>query len=157
MKSSGTTRVMPGTIATRSTPASTSTGQIASRNTAAKIAVPTETSGATRLAAKARPKCPMNTSDPLPNPLPREREQTLDAFSRNAASLEAVLDAGGRDRGARAARGMALHVHRHRVHGDVRGGDLDVHREGGGVAAEPLRTHAEHVDRLREARLDGCP
>src|SRR6267378_6972460 len=51
---------------------------------------------------------------------------------------------------ARAARRVALHIHRHRVHRDVGGGRFDVHRERGGIAAEPLRTDAEHVHRLAE-------
>ena len=45
---------------------------------------------------------------------------------------------------------MALHVDRDRIHGDVRGGGLDVHRESGGIAAEALRPDAEEVDRLGE-------
>src|SRR5438105_864504 len=67
---------------------------------------------------------------------------------------EAILDARGAQGGARAARRVALHVHRDRVHRDVRGGGLDVHRERGGVAAQALRTDAEHVDRLRELLLE---
>src|SRR3989442_12877921 len=66
---------------------------------------------------------------------------------------EAILDAGGAQGGARATRRVALHVDRHRVHRDVRRGGLDVHRERGGVAAQPLRPDAEHVDCLRELLL----
>src|SRR6266849_4893811 len=46
----------------RSIPSSTSTGQTASRNTAAKTSVPSDALGATFLAAKATAKWPMNTS-----------------------------------------------------------------------------------------------
>src|SRR5882762_6807547 len=46
----------------RSTPRSTRTGHTASRNTAAKTSVPSDTFGATLLAAKATAKCPMNRS-----------------------------------------------------------------------------------------------
>ncbi len=51
-------------------------------------------------------------------------------------------------RRARPPRRMALHVDRDRIHRDVRRGELDVHRERGGVAAESLRSDAEHVDRV---------
>src|SRR3974390_1533755 len=119
-------RVIPGTIATFSTPAITSTGHSASRNCAARMVVPTDTSGATRLAANATPKCPMNT-------------------------LEPELDAARGERRRGAARRVALHVHGDRIHRDVRGRDLDVHRERGRVAAEALRPHAEPVHRLAEA------
>src|SRR5436309_1863251 len=64
-------------------------------------------------------------------------------------ALKTILDAGGAQGGARAARGVALHVDRHRVHGDVRCGGLDVHGERSGVAAQALRPDAQHVDRLR--------
>src|SRR6185437_10763602 len=43
------------------------------------------------------------------------------------ASLE--RDAARRDDGAGAPRRMALDVHRHRIHGDVGGGDLDMDAE----------------------------
>src|SRR3954465_11305510 len=67
-----------------------------------------------------------------------------------ARNLKTIFDSRGPESGARAARGMALHVHRHGIHGDVRGGGLDVHGEGGGVAAQALRADAQHVDRLAE-------
>src|SRR5258708_1640463 len=67
-----------------------------------------------------------------------------------APNSEAIFDARRAQGGPRAARGMALHVHGDRVHGDVRGGGLDVHGKGGRVAAEALRADAEHVDRLAE-------
>ncbi len=60
---------------------------------------------------------------------------------------EAVFDAASAEGGARAPRGMALHVHRHRIHRDVRRRELDVHRERGGVAAQALRPDAERVHR----------
>src|SRR5678816_331102 len=70
------------------------------------------------------------------------------------STLETIVDARGVESGARAARRVALHVHRDRVHGDVRRRGLDVHREGGRIAAQPLRADAEHVDRLREFALE---
>ncbi len=45
---------------------------------------------------------------------------------------------------------MALHVDRDRIHRDMRRGEFDVHGECGRVAAEPLRTDAEHVHRRRQ-------
>ena len=45
---------------------------------------------------------------------------------------------------------MALHVHRDRIHRDVRRRELDVHRERRRVAAQPLRPDAEQVDRRGE-------
>src|SRR5574340_1573458 len=101
---------MPGTIATCSQPSSRNTGQRPSRSCAPSTSVPSEGRGATFFAAIATPKCAMNM-----------------------LVLEAVAHAVRRDGGARAARRMALHVDRHGVHGDVRGGKLDVHGEGGGV------------------------
>src|SRR3977135_1567084 len=64
--------------------------------------------------------------------------------------LVAILDTRRPESGARAARRVTLHVHRHRVHRDVGGRRFDVHRARGGIAAEPLRTDAEHVHRLAE-------
>src|SRR5689334_18630911 len=63
--------------------------------------------------------------------------------------LKTIFNSIAREGGARAAGGVALHVDRHGIHGDVRRRGLDVHRERGRVATEPLRAHAEHVDRLR--------
>src|SRR6266850_6897030 len=63
---------------------------------------------------------------------------------------ETIFDARRSQRGARAARGVALHVHRDRVHRDVRRRGLDVHGEGGRIAAQALRADAEHVDGLGE-------
>src|SRR6185436_16520863 len=71
-----------------------------------------------------------------------------------AKALETILDAGASESRARAPRGMALHVHRDRVHRDVRRRGLDMHRERGRIAAEALRPDAEHVDRLRELALE---
>src|SRR5258708_15845161 len=71
-----------------------------------------------------------------------------------APNSEAIFDARRAQGGPRAARGMALHVHRDRVHGDVRGGGLDVHGKGGRVAAEALRADADHVDRLAQLGFD---
>src|SRR5437868_11084818 len=76
---------------------------------------------------------------------------------RTGINLKTILDSGRRERGARAARGMALHVHGHRIHGDVRRRRLDVHRERGRVAAEALRADAEHVDRVAELALELGP
>src|SRR5438034_7554561 len=67
---------------------------------------------------------------------------------------EAILDARGAQGGARAARRVALHVDRHRVHGDVRCRGLDMHGKGGGVAAQALRPDAEHVDGLSQFLLE---
>src|SRR5688500_1771916 len=72
----------------------------------------------------------------------------------SSRSLKAILDPLAAERGARAARRVALHVDGDRIHGDVSGGSLDVHREGGRVAAQALRTDAEHVDRLRQLALE---
>src|ERR1700694_291295 len=69
-------------------------------------------------------------------------------------ALIPILDTRSPEGSARAARRVALHVHRHRVHRDVGGGGFDVHRERGGIATEPLRTDAEHVDGLAELRLE---
>src|SRR5882762_8965903 len=69
------------------------------------------------------------------------------------SALIAILDARRPERGARAARRVTLHVHRHRVHRDVGGRGFDVHRERGGIAAESLRTDAEHVHRRAELLL----
>src|SRR6185503_5639266 len=74
--------------------------------------------------------------------------------NRSSSSLKTVFHPRRPKGGARAPRGVALHVHRHRVHGDVRGGGLDVHREGGRVAAQALRPDAEQVDRLAERGLE---
>src|SRR5258708_31270714 len=71
-----------------------------------------------------------------------------------APNSEAIFDARRAQGGPRAARGMALHVHGDRVHGDVRGGGFDVHGKGGRVAPEALRADAEHVDRLAELRVE---
>src|SRR6266850_272543 len=71
-----------------------------------------------------------------------------------APNSEPIFDPGGPQGGAGAARRVALHVDRDRVHGDVRRGGFDVHGKGGGVAAEALRPDAEHVDRLRELLLE---
>src|SRR4051812_31601154 len=73
---------------------------------------------------------------------------------RTGASLKTILDPGWGERGARPARGMALHVHGHRIHGDVRGRSLDVHCEGSRVAAEALRADAKHVHCLPELALE---
>src|SRR5712692_816512 len=65
-------------------------------------------------------------------------------------ALVPILDTRSPKGGAGTARRVTLHVHRHRVHRDVGGRRFDVHRERGGIAAEPLRTDAEHVHRLAE-------
>src|SRR3970282_770819 len=70
------------------------------------------------------------------------------ANARSSNSLVAILQPRGAEGGARAPRRMALHVHRHRVHGDVRRRGFDVHGEGGGIPAQTLRADAEHVHRL---------
>src|SRR5947199_4675748 len=67
---------------------------------------------------------------------------------------EAVLHAGRRERRGCAARRMALHVHGDGIHGDVRGRDLDVHGERGGIAPEALRAHPERVDGFAERLLE---
>ena len=64
-------------------------------------------------------------------------------------NLETVGHTGWREGGTRAARRVALHVDRHRVHGDVGGRYFDVHRERGGVAAQALRPDSQQVDRGR--------
>ena len=99
--------------------------------------------------------------------LGRERQaEVADEHGSSSPGLEAVAHAVGRDRRARAPRRMALHVHRHRVHRDVRRGELDVHCERGGVPAQPLRPDAEQIDRggqfafelrARSDRRSGCP
>src|SRR5207248_7479629 len=71
-------------------------------------------------------------------------------ITTRAPNSKAIFDAGGTQSRPRAARGVALHVDRDRIHRDVRGGGFDVHRKGGRIAAEALRTDAEHVDRLPE-------
>src|SRR5258706_8952213 len=73
---------------------------------------------------------------------------------RRKRNLETIFETCRSESRARATRGVALHVDRHRVHGDVRRRGLDVHREGGRIAAEALRADAEHVDRLRELALE---
>src|SRR5258705_14016207 len=50
---------------------------------------------------------------------------------RRRSSLKAIFNPVPAERGARAARRMALHVHRDRVHGDVRRRGLHVNGEGG--------------------------
>src|SRR3970282_685619 len=75
------------------------------------------------------------------------------ANARSSNSLEAILEPRGPERGAGAPRGMALHVHRHRVHGDVRGRGFYVHGEGGRVAAQALRPDAEQIHRLAQLAL----
>src|SRR5258706_8281670 len=72
----------------------------------------------------------------------------------SVAMSEAILDAARRKSGARAARGMALHVHRDRIHRDVRRRGFDMHGERGRVAAEPLRADAERVDRIGQLGLE---
>src|SRR6266850_5596266 len=69
-------------------------------------------------------------------------------------TLKTIFDARRPQRGASAARGVALHVHRDRVHRDVRRCGLYVHGEGGRIAAQALRADAEHVDRLAELRFE---
>src|SRR5882672_6810726 len=97
-------------------------------------------------------------------PSTRTRSSSVTPFSsaasaavdttRRSSNLEAILDTAGPEGRARAARGMALHVHRYGVHRDVRRRCLDVHREGGRIAAQALRPDAEHIHRLRELALE---
>src|SRR3990170_1468243 len=70
------------------------------------------------------------------------------SITLKAINLEAVFQSRGAKRGARAPRGVALHVDGHRVHGDVRRRGLHMDRESGRIAAEALRADAEQVDRL---------
>src|SRR5712692_8368627 len=65
-------------------------------------------------------------------------------------SLKPIFDSRGPESGARAPRGVALHVHGHGVHGDVRRRGLDMDRERGRVAAQPLGADAERVHRAGE-------
>src|SRR5688572_1927121 len=74
--------------------------------------------------------------------------------SINRSSLETVFDSRRAKRRARAARRVALHVDRHRVHGDVGGGGFDVHGERGRVPAQTLRTDPQQVDGLSQRRLE---
>src|SRR5690348_11671490 len=76
------------------------------------------------------------------------------ANSASTSSLETVFNAARTEGGARAARGVALHVDRDRVHRNVRGRGFHVHRERGGVAAQALRPDPEQVDRLAERALE---
>src|SRR5438105_4872475 len=71
-----------------------------------------------------------------------------------ASALKTIFDARAAERGARRPRGMALHVDGDRVHGDVRRRRLDMHGEGGRIAAEALRSDAEHVYRVAEVPLE---
>src|SRR5688572_206336 len=83
------------------------------------------------------------------------REGTWGArVKRKSISLETVFHPRRPESRARAPRRVALHVHCHRVHGDMRGGGLDMHREGGRVAAQALRADAEQVHRRAERRLE---
>src|SRR6185436_13139861 len=70
--------------------------------------------------------------------------------NRKGINLETVFHPRRAKRGACAARRVALHVHRHRVHRDVGRRGLDVHRERGRVAAQALWPDAEQIDRLAE-------
>src|SRR5262245_25939028 len=74
--------------------------------------------------------------------------------NRRTRTLKAIFDAGRFESGARAARRVALHVHRHGIHRDMRRRGLDMHRERGRVAAQSLRPDAQHVDRLRQLALE---
>src|SRR3954471_1347734 len=76
------------------------------------------------------------------------------ARRKKASDLKTILHAAAADRGPRAARGVALHVHRYRVHGDVRRGGLDMHGEGRRIAAEALGSDAEQVHRFAESLLE---
>src|SRR5204862_4475024 len=76
------------------------------------------------------------------------------ASKSSTTVLKTILDPFPGERRTGAARGVALHVDRDRVHGDVRGGGLDVDGKGGGIAAQSLRTDAEEVDRLGEVALE---
>src|SRR5437870_11984751 len=69
-------------------------------------------------------------------------------------TLKTILDPGRPESRARAACRVALHVHRHRIHGDVRRRGLDVHGERGRVAAQALRPDAERVYRARQLLLE---
>src|SRR5688500_6381223 len=104
--------------------------------------------------ARLRRPAPFSVSSELPTrvlssiftPATSAADAAVIARKRLAASiafmarlLEAVFHAGRTDCRARAPRGMALHVHCHRIHRDVRRRGLDVHGERGRVAAEPLR------------------
>src|SRR5262245_52311499 len=60
MKSSGVITVVPGMIATRSTPSATSTGHSTSANRPARNSTPSDSRGAARLAARPTAKWPMN-------------------------------------------------------------------------------------------------
>src|SRR6516225_10113710 len=60
MKSSGVTRVIPGTIRTCSRPRRSSTGQRQSANCADKTSVPSDVFGAIFFADMANAKCPRN-------------------------------------------------------------------------------------------------
>src|SRR5438105_1715152 len=71
-----------------------------------------------------------------------------------ASALKTIFDARAAERGARPPRGMALHVDGDRVHGDVRRRRLDMHGEGGRIAAEALRSDAKHVYRVAEVPLE---
>src|SRR4051812_6383397 len=79
---------------------------------------------------------------------------TETATTNRNKTLKAILDTGRLEELARAARRMALHVDRDGIHGDVRRRGLDVHREGGRIAAQTLRADAEHVDRFAELALE---
>src|SRR5215510_974475 len=89
---------------------------------------------------------------PSSSAAPAEKE-----IAKRTSSLETILDSSRPEGGARAARRMALHVDRDRVHRDVRRRRLDVHREGGRIAAEPLRADAKRVHGAAELGLELRP
>src|SRR5688572_16745183 len=76
--------------------------------------------------------------------------------SNASASLETILEPFRRERRARAARRMALHVHRDRIHRDVGRRGLDVHGERRRIAAQALRPDAQQIYGLAELALELC-
>src|SRR5882672_456025 len=96
----------------RSIPSSTKTGQMTSRNAAARTSVPSDTLGAAFLAANATAKWPMNISSSLPEqcflqadrhrvvpePDPEQRAVKILAGDRLAPQLAVQHDASPRSR-----------------------------------------------------------
>src|SRR5437016_4544360 len=104
------------------------------------------------LSSSAWPSTSMRSSSCTPSSSPAWAAPA--STPARTTALKTILDARRPQSGASAARRVALHVDRYRVHRDVRCRGLDMHRERGGVAAQALRPDTEHVDRLRELLLE---
>src|SRR4051812_28798393 len=134
---------MPGLISTRSSPATTKSGQARSTHWQAKKRVPSDTDGAAGLAAKATAKWPMNTDSAAEQ---RFLEVFLDRLFAEPDAKQAAVEIFAFDR---PARGLALDH-------QLRRAPAPVERDGHALFRLLHRRHgcAELLDaRLKRVRL----